>query len=106
GMIATDLVIGPAIGGTQVDILELTILNAEGDSNETARALEGASRGAPRQLDVYRAVVEDGPLHDCVCLAIGYAAIFGNLDSAFAEVFDGLQFYLMPNQLIDALRGQ
>src|SRR5260370_10618859 len=47
GMIAADLVIGAAVGRTQVDVLELAVPKTEGDSNKAARGAGGASRGTP-----------------------------------------------------------
>src|SRR5712692_854425 len=78
GMIAADLIIGSAGGGTQVDVLVLAVLKTEGDSNETAR-VRGPRGGTPRHFHLYRAVVKGGPLHDRVCLTISNLAIFGNL---------------------------
>src|SRR5260370_1025283 len=105
GMISADLIIGPAVGGTQIDVLVLVALKTEGDSNETACAAAGARGGTPRQFHFDRPVVKGGPFHNRVGLAMGNLAVFGNLDGAFAEVIDGLQFYLMRNQLIYALSG-
>src|SRR5881409_1514721 len=105
-MIAADLVIRPAVGGTQVDVLVLAVLKTESDSNETARAAGGARGGTPRQFYLDRAVVKGGPFHDRVCLTIGNLAIFGNLYGVFAEVLDGLQFYLMRNHLVNGLGGR
>src|SRR5216684_2993580 len=48
GMIAADLIIGPAVGRTQVDVLVLVALKTEGDSNETARTPSNARSGTSR----------------------------------------------------------
>jgi hypothetical protein len=47
GMIAADLVIGAAVGRTQIDILELTVLETEGDSNKAARVAGSTATGRP-----------------------------------------------------------
>src|SRR5260221_8116701 len=52
-MIAADLIVSPAVSGTQTDVLVLAVPNAEGDSNETASAAARAPRGTPRQFYLY-----------------------------------------------------
>lgn len=104
-MIAADLVIGAAVGRTQIDVLELAALKTEGDSNTSARGAWGAGGGTPRQFHVDRAVVKDGVLHDRVCFAIGHLAVFRDLDRPLAEILDGFQFRIVRNQLTNGLSG-
>src|SRR5207247_5651170 len=89
GMIAADLVIGAAVGRTQVDVFELAVLKTEGDSNKAARAAGGAGGGTPRQFRVDRAIVKGGVFHDRVRFTIGHLAIFRDLYRPLAEVVDG-----------------
>src|SRR5260370_41455902 len=61
-MIATDLVIGAAVGRTQVDVLELAVLKTESDSNKAARATGGGG-GTPPQFHLDPAIVKAGGFH-------------------------------------------
>ena len=45
GMIAPHLVVGAAVGRTQIDVFEPVVLQAEGNADETARAFADAGGG-------------------------------------------------------------
>jgi len=78
----------------------------QGESDETARAAGGARGGTPRQFQLYRAIVKDGLFHDRVGLTIAHHASFRHLYCALPEVIDGLQPYVVRNQLINGLSGR
>src|SRR5437870_2512332 len=100
GMIAANLIIGPAVGRAEVDELVLAGLESEGNSNEPAGSRTRIDGGLSGQFHLNGSVVKDGPFYDRICFAIWHVAVFSNLYGAFAEVFHGFQSYVMRYQLI------
>ena len=66
-------------------LLELAVLQTEGDADEAARAASGAGGRTPGQLHLNRAIVKHGVFHDRVRFTIGHLAGLRELDGLFPE---------------------
>src|SRR5262249_50601543 len=103
GMITANLIVGAAVCGTQVDVLVLVALHAEGDSYKAACAAGGAPGRSPRQFHLDLSLVKHGAFYDCVGLPVRYLAVLDDFDGAFALIIDRLNFHSMRTQLIEIL---
>src|SRR5262245_52030921 len=104
-MIPANLVVGSAVGGAQVNVFVLAVLQSEGDSNKSACAFAHTHCGTSCQFHFDLSVVKNGAVYDRVCLSVRYLAIFDDLYGSFAHVVGRLQLDPVRSQLIESLSG-
>src|SRR5580765_8412405 len=100
-MIAAHLVVGAAVGRTQVDVFEAPIAQAKGDPNESASVRGRARSGPAGKFYLDGAVVKLRVLQHRVRFSIRDGTVLHDPDGPLPLVVNRLQFDAMRSQLID-----